>query len=159
MIYFHLYVWLSCEGPGRSGPWARLIDQFYTLQRLYTFTTARVKVPKNFEPNHTCVDQAQYHTSKVWLHMDATKTLQRYAKAPTTHDSYSSGGTITLPSVQHLTKGCYPKRTGLYPCNPETPVFLLDKVTSTIAHLINWLSQSHIDCGCTVFLGGSPCSD
>ena len=26
-----------------------------TLQRLYTFTTIRVKVPKNFEPNHAYV--------------------------------------------------------------------------------------------------------
>jgi hypothetical protein len=129
-----------------------------TLQRLYTFTTARVKVPKNFEPNHACGDQAQYHTSEVWLHRDATKPLQRHAKAPTTHDNYSSWRTIT-PSGQHLSKGCYPKRTGLYPCNPEPPVFLLDKVTNTITHLINWLSQSHMDCGCTVFLGGSPCSN
>jgi hypothetical protein len=158
-IYFHLYVWLSCEGPGRSWPWARLIDQFYTLQRLYTFTIARVKISKNFEPNHACDDQAQYHTYEVWLHRDATKPLQRYAKAPTTHDSYSSGRTITLPSGHHLSKGCYPKRTGLYPCNPEPPVFLSDKITSTIAHLINCLSQIHMDCGCTVFLGGSPCSD
>jgi hypothetical protein len=104
-------------------------------------------------------DQASYHTSEVWLHRDATKPLQRHAKAPTTHDSYSSGRTITLPSGQHLSKGCYPKRTRLYPCNPKPPVFLSDKVTSTIAHLINWLSQSHVDCGCTIFLGGSPCSD
>jgi hypothetical protein len=89
----------------------------------------------------------------VWLHRDAMKPLQRYAKAPTTHDNYNSGRTITLPSGQHLSKGCYPKRTGLCPCNPEPPVFLSDKVTSTIAHLINWLSQSHMDCGCTVFSG------
>jgi hypothetical protein len=104
-------------------------------------------------------DQASYHTSEVWLHRDATKPLQRHAKAPTTHDSYSSGRTITLPSGQHFSKGCYPKRIGLYPCNPEPPVFLSDKIISTITHLINWLSQSHVDCGCTVFLVGSPCSD
>jgi hypothetical protein len=131
----------------------------FTLQRLHTFPTVRVKVPKNFELNHACADQAQYHTSELWLHRDSTKSLQRYAKAPTTHDSYSSGRTITLPNGQHLSKGCYPKRTGLYPCNPEPPVFLSDKVTNTIADLINWLSQSHVDCGCTVFLGGFPCSD
>jgi hypothetical protein len=103
--------------------------------------------------------QAQYHTSEVWLHRDAMKPLQRYAKAPTTHDSYSSWRTITLPNGQRLSKGCYPKRTGLYPCNPEPPVFLSDKVTSTIAHLINWLSKSHVDRGCTIFLTGSPCPD
>jgi hypothetical protein len=130
-----------------------------TLPRLYTFTTAQVKVPKNFEPNHACVDQTQYHTSEVWLHREAMKPLRRYAKAPPTHDSYSSGRTITIPGGQHLSKGSYPKRTGLYPCNPEPPFVPSDKVTSTITHLINWLSQSHIDCGCTVFLGGSPCSD
>jgi hypothetical protein len=28
----------SCEGPGCSWPWARLIYQFYTLQRLHIFT-------------------------------------------------------------------------------------------------------------------------
>jgi hypothetical protein len=109
--------------------------------------------------NHACANQAQNHTSEVWLHRDATRPLQRYAKAPTTHDSYSSGRTITLPCGQHLSKDCDPKRIELYPCNPEPPVFLSDKVTSTIAHLINWLSQSHVDCGCTVFLVGSPCSD
>jgi hypothetical protein len=87
------------------------------------------------------------------------KPLQRYAKAPTTHDSYSSGWTITLPNGQHFSKGCYPKRTGLYPRNPKPPVFLSDRITSIIADLINWLSQSHVDSGCTVFLGGSLCSD
>jgi hypothetical protein len=114
----------------------QLIDQFYTLQRLHTFTTVRVKVLTNFEPNHACADQAQYHTSEVWLHRNAMKPLQRHAKAPTTHDIYSSGWTITLPSGQHLSKGCYPKRTRLYTCNPELPVFLSDKATSTITHLI-----------------------
>jgi hypothetical protein len=128
-------------------------------QRLHTFTTVRVKVLKNFESNHACANQAQYHTSEVWLHSDAMKPLQRYAKAPTTHDGYSSGRTITLHSGHHLSKGCYPKRTGLYPCNPKPPVFLSDKVTSTVADLINWLIQSYMNCGCTVFLGGSPCSD
>jgi hypothetical protein len=28
----------SCEGPSRSWPWARMIYQFYTLQRLCIFT-------------------------------------------------------------------------------------------------------------------------
>src|SRR6185437_8283677 len=32
-----------------------MIYQFYTLQRLYTFTTIHVKVPKNLEPNHAYV--------------------------------------------------------------------------------------------------------
>ena len=35
----------------------------FTLQRLHTFTTSRVKVPKNFKPNHARADQVQYHTS------------------------------------------------------------------------------------------------
>jgi hypothetical protein len=38
-------------------------------------------------------------------------------------------------------------------------VFLSDRVIRWFTLLINWLSQSHVDCGCTVFLGGSPCSD
>jgi hypothetical protein len=29
--------------------------------------------------------------------------------------SYRSWRTITLPNGQHLSKGCYPRRTGLYP--------------------------------------------
>ena len=37
----------------------------FTLQRLYTFTTIRVKVPENFEPKHECADLAEYHTSDV----------------------------------------------------------------------------------------------
>jgi hypothetical protein len=87
------------------------------------------------------------------------EAFTKICKRPTTHDSYRSKRTITLPSGQHLSKGCYTKIIGLYPCNPEPPVFLSDMVTSTITHLINWISQSHMDCGCTVFLGGSPCSD
>jgi hypothetical protein len=87
------------------------------------------------------------------------EAFTKICKRPTTHDSYSSRRTITLPSGQHLSKACYPKRTRLYPCKPKPPVFLSDKVTSTIAHLINWLSHSHMDCGCTIFLGGAPCSN
>jgi hypothetical protein len=114
----------------------------FTLSEVAHFHHSSRKSWVVHEPNHTCADQAQYHTFKVWLHRDATKPLPRYAKAPATHDSYSSGQTITLPSGQHLSKGCYPKRTELYPCNPEPPVFLSDKVINTITHLINWLSQS-----------------
>jgi hypothetical protein len=47
----------------------------YTLQRLYTFTTSRVKVLKNYESNHAVQKYAQYHTSEVWLHRDATRPL------------------------------------------------------------------------------------
>ena len=47
-----------------------------TLQRLYTFTTIRVKVLKNFEPNHACANQAQYHTSEVWFHRDTMRPFQ-----------------------------------------------------------------------------------
>ena len=43
------------------------ISVLNTLQRLYTLPTSRVKVPKNFEPNH------------VWLHRDATRPLQRFS--------------------------------------------------------------------------------
>jgi hypothetical protein len=41
--------------------------------------------------------------------------------------SYISGRTITLPNGQHLSKGCYPRRTGLYPCNPDSPLLLSKK--------------------------------
>ena len=39
------------------------ISVLNTLQRLYTLPTSRVKVQKNFGPNHACADKAQYHTS------------------------------------------------------------------------------------------------
>jgi hypothetical protein len=45
------------------------------------------------------------------------------------------------------------------PLQPGDPVFLSDRVIKEFTLLINWLSQSHVDCGCTVFLGGSPYSD
>jgi hypothetical protein len=123
----------------------------FTLQRLYTLPTVRV-------PHVAQVCKALKHFRGEWpgVHYEA---FTKICKRPTTHDSYSSVRTITLHSGQHHSKGCYPKRTGIYPCNTEPPVFLSEKVTSTITHLINWLSQSHMDYGCTVFLDGSPCSD
>jgi hypothetical protein len=136
-----------------------LTDQFYILQMLYTFSTTRVKASKNFEPNHACADQAQYHTTKVWLHRDATKPLQIYAEDQQPTTVTAAERTITLPSGQHLSKGCYPKRTGLYPFNSGPLCSFRIRLSDNSTHLINWLSQSHMDCGCTVFLGGSPCSD
>jgi hypothetical protein len=36
---------------------------------------------------------------------------------------------------------------------------LSGKVATTLKSLVIQPSQSHVPCGCTVFLGGSPCSD
>jgi hypothetical protein len=108
---------------------------------------------------HTCADHAQYHTSEVWLHRDATKPLQRYAEDQQPATVTAAERTITLPSGQHLSKGCYPKRTGLYPFNSSPLCSFRIRLSDNSIDLINWLSQSHMGCGCTVFLGGSPCSD
>jgi hypothetical protein len=126
-----------------------------TLQRLYTLPTVRVKVPKNFEPNHTCVDQTQYHTTEVWLHRDATKPLQRYAEDQQPATVTAAEQIITLPSGQHLSKGFYPTRTGLYSFNSGPLCSFRIRLTDNSTHLINRLSQSHMDCGCTV-VGDSP---
>jgi hypothetical protein len=114
--------------------------------------------PQFVFPIFARVCKALKHFWGEWLgvHYEA---FTKACKALITHDSYSSGWTITLPSGRHLGKGYYPKRTELYPCNPEPPVFLSDRVITLFTLLINWLRQSHVDCGCTVFLGGSPCSD
>jgi hypothetical protein len=91
----------------------------FTLERLYTLPTVRV-------PLIARVCKALKHFRGEWLgvHYEA---FIKACKEPITHDSYSSGWTITLPSGQHLSKGYYPKRTGLYPCNLEPPVFLSDR--------------------------------
>jgi hypothetical protein len=104
-------------------------------------------------------DQASYHTPEVWLHRDATKPLQRYAEDQQPATVTATEWTITLSSGQHLSKGCYPKRTGLYSFNSGPLCSFRIRLSDNSTHLINWLSQSHMDCGCTVFLGGSPCSD
>jgi hypothetical protein len=97
-----------------------------TLQRLYTFTTARVKVPKNFEPNHACADQAQYQTTEVWLHRDATKPLQRYAEDQQPATVTAAERTITLPSGQYLSKGCGQEDQAI-PLKLCPPMLLSDK--------------------------------
>jgi hypothetical protein len=66
------------------------------------------------------------HFRGEWLGVHY-EVFTKACKAPITHDSYSSGRTITLPSGQHLSKVYYSKRVGLYPCNPKPPLFLSDK--------------------------------
>jgi hypothetical protein len=88
------------------------------------------------------------NTSKVSGYGSTTKPLQRKAEKPTACDRNSSGRTITLPNGQHLSNGGYPRRTGLYPYNPESPVPLSEKrLSDKPTLLINWLSQSHVDYG------------
>jgi hypothetical protein len=80
------------------------------------------------------------NTSKVSGQGLTMKPLQRKEEKPTACDSYSSGRTITLPNGQHLSKGCYPRRTGLYPCNPEPPVPLSEKGYQ-LTHSPNYLAK------------------
>ena len=66
--------------------------------------------------------------------------------------------TITLPNGQHLSKDGYHKRTGLYPnTDPSLPFQQGYQLTT---RLISQLRSEPCDnCGCTVFLGDSPCSN
>jgi hypothetical protein len=99
----------------------------FTLCRgLHTLPTVRVKAPKNFKPNHAML--AKHHTTLP--RCDCIGTLRSlYKGMQKTNDphSYRSGRTITLPSGQYLSKGYYPKRAGLYPCNPDPPLLLSEK--------------------------------
>jgi hypothetical protein len=132
----------------------------FTLCRgLHTLPTARVKHPRNFKPNHVML--AKHHTTILRCDRIGTqRSLYKGMQKTNDPHSYGSGRTITLPRGQHLSKGCYPKRTRLYPCNPDPPLILSEKATSSIAHLINWLRSKPCDTVVAhVFMGGSPCSD
>ena len=77
----------------------------FTLQRLHIFTTSRVKVQKNFVTNHACADQAQYHTSEVWLH----RTLQGFYKYSLTSSSplrFQQLGECTSPKAWQKPNKC-----------------------------------------------------
>jgi hypothetical protein len=126
---------------------------------LHTLPTARVKVLKNFGPNHAML--IRHHTTL--LRCDCIGTLRSlYKGMQKTNDphSYGSGRTITLPSGQHLSKGYYPKWTGLYPYNPDPLCSFRKMAIKSITHLINWLRSEPYDTVVAhVFSGGSPCSD
>jgi hypothetical protein len=132
----------------------------FTLCRgLHTIPTVHVKASKNFKPNQAML--AKHHTTL--LRCDCIGTLRSlYKGVQKTNDphSYRSGRTITLPSGQHLSQGCFPKRTWLYPCNPDPLCSLWKRATSMITHLIIRLRSEPCDTVVAhVFLGGSPCSD
>jgi hypothetical protein len=132
----------------------------FTLWRgLHSLCTARVKVPKNFGPDHAIL--IRHHTTLPRCDCIGTqRSLYKGMQKTNDPQSCGPGRTITLPSGQHLSKGCYPKRTGLYPCNPDPPLLLLERAIRSIAHLINWLRTEPYDIVVAhVFLGGSPCSD
>ena len=90
----------------------------FTLQRLYTFTTIRVKVPKNFESNHTYV-LIRHNTTLPMC--DCIGTLRGLYKYFLTNDNpLRFQATI---DGQLLSKGRYPKRTEIYP-NDAAPLAL-----------------------------------
>jgi hypothetical protein len=125
----------------------------FTLCRgLHTLPTARVKVPKNFGPNHAML--IRHHTTLPRCDCIGTlRSLYKDMQKSNDPHSYGSGRTITL-------KGYYPKRTGLNPCNADLPLLLSKWSIRSIAHLINWLRSEPCDTVVAhVFLGGSPCSD
>jgi hypothetical protein len=135
----------------------------FTLCRgLHTLPTARVKVPKNFGPNHAML--IRHHTALQRCDCIGTlRSLYKGMQKTSDPHSYGSGRTITVPSGQHLSKGRYPKRTGLYAYTPATQIPLCSfrkRAIRSIAHLINWLRSEPYDTVVAhVFLGGSPCSD
>jgi hypothetical protein len=99
----------------------------FTLCRgLHTLPTARVKVSKNFGPNYVML--ARHHTTLLRCDcIGMLRSLYKGMQKTNNLHSYGSGRTITLPSGQHLSKGRYPKRTELYPCNPHPPLLLSEK--------------------------------
>jgi hypothetical protein len=126
----------------------------FTLCRgLHTVPTFRVKAPENFRPNHVML--AKHHTTLP--RCDCIGMLRSlYKDMQKTNDphSYRSAWTITLPNGQHLSKGCYPRRTGLYPSNPDPPLLLSEKV-HWYDHTTNYSAkvQAMWHCGCACFLG------
>jgi hypothetical protein len=60
--------------------------------------------------------------------------------------------------VSTLAKAATPKEPGYTPSTPALCAPLRKRAINYPTLLIIWLSQSHVDCGCTVVLGGSPCS-
>jgi hypothetical protein len=126
---------------------------FTLCKGLHTLPKARVKVPKHFGPNHAML--IRHHTTLT--RRDCIQMLwSLYKGLQETNDphNYGSRRTITLPSGQHLSKDCHPKRTGLYPCNPDPPLLLLEK-----GHQINRIPNKLAKVraiwhyGCTCFLG------
>jgi hypothetical protein len=93
---------------------------------LHTVPTVRIKVLKNFQPNHAML--AKHHTTLPRCDcIGALRSLYKGMQNTNDPHSYGLGRTITLPNGQHLSKGCYPRRTGLYPCNPDPPPLLSEK--------------------------------
>jgi hypothetical protein len=105
----------------------RLHEDLYPLCRgLHILPIARIKASKKFKPNHAML--AKHHSTL--LRCDCIWTLRSPYKGMQKNNdphSYGSRRIITLPSGQHFSKGCYPKRTGLYPCNPDPPQLLSEK--------------------------------
>jgi hypothetical protein len=70
------------------------------------------------------------------------KPLQRYAEDQQPATVTAAERAITLPNGQHLSKGCYPKRTGLYPFNSGHLCSFWIRLSDNSTHLINWLSRA-----------------
>ena len=90
------------------------ISVLNTLQRLYTLPTSRVKVPKNFGPNHTVL--IGHNTTLP--RCGSIGTQQGLYKDSLTHENplrFQAKAVITLTNSQLLSKGRCPKRTELYP--------------------------------------------
>jgi len=135
-----LQVHLSCEGPSRSWPWARLIYQFYTLQRLYTLPTTRVS-------HAVRVCKALKHFL-WWVARDSLRDISKGSL-------YVRAGPL-LSAV--------PQKTKLPSPTPQSSI--TQQSTKSNAPGMTYRSSSYLAktrtiwyCGCTIFLGGSPCSN
>ena len=91
------------------------ISVLNTLQRLYTLSTSRVKVQKNFGPNHAVRAKHNITLSRY----DCVGTLRDLYKDSLTRDNslrFQVKAAITLPSKSDaLTRSTLLKRTELYP--------------------------------------------
>src|SRR6185369_12038261 len=116
-----------------------------TLQRLYTFTTIRVKVPKNFEPNHAYV-LIRHNT-----------TLPRCDCIGTLRGLYKESLYVCVGPCRAV-----PQKTQLPSPAPQHKLITTKRNNpNTTYSSSNYLAKTRAIwyCGCTVFLGCSPCSN
>jgi hypothetical protein len=140
----------SCEDPSRSWPWARLIYQFYTLQRLRIFTHKTCSLCRLglIRP---------LNTAKVSRRGYTVRPLQSSTRGE--NPLWIPGRRrYRNPSSEKLKRQSDP-RNSLYLHN-STPLAPFRKgLTHTNFPNYSAKGVPFHPCGSTVFPGGSPCSN
>ena len=131
-------------------------NQITSLQRLHTFITSRVKVQKNFGPNHAVL--ARHNTT---LMCECIGTLRGFYKDSLTSSSplrFQPLGECTLPQSERTPQAYQTPLAGRVPLlNLVPPLAPFDQVLTSQRNLINQPRPEPCSlCGCVVFPGGSP---